>query len=221
MLGHCFRSPVLLEQALTHPSAGTNAGEGDNQRLEFLGDAVIGLCVCEYLYRNFAHLPEGTLTKVKSRVVSRRSLVRAAKEMNLQAHVRIGKGLATSGRMPDSVLGDAFEAIVAAIFLDSGFDEAARFVIGRLEGTIRKAAASPAGRDYKSVLQEYAQGKLATTPRYILESANGPEHAKSFTVAVMLEGAIVGRGTGNTKKGAEQEAARRALERVNEQTLPT
>jgi len=211
-LGHRFNTRALLEQALTHPSAVGGVDRADNQRLEFLGDAVIGLCVSDYLCKSFPALPEGELTKARSLVVSRRSLVRLAKQMGLQAYVRIGKGLATAGRMPDSVVGDALEAIVAAIFLDAGYEQAARFVTEKLEPAMQKAACARTDEDYKSVLQEYAQGRLGTIPRYLVEAVEGPQHHKEFAVAVVLEGIIAGRGRGRTKKGAEQEAAQKALE---------
>jgi ribonuclease-3 len=199
--------PDLLRQALTHRSA-ENAGE-DNERLEFLGDAVLELIVSEYLYRNHPEFSEGQLTKARVHGVSEPTLAEVAKRIGLGNHIIMSRGEeASGGRERPSILSDAFEAVVGAIYLDLGLSEARRFVLQHLE----EAIANPEIRDYKSLLQEITQERLKVTPRYTIIHESGPAHNKLFVARVEINGIEAGQGVGKSKKEAEQSAARSALE---------
>jgi len=222
-LGYEFRDRGLLGQALTHSSR-KNDHACSNERLEFLGDAVLGMVVSDRLYRAFPEFTEGDLTRVKSAVVSRTTLARVAKGLGLGKHLIVAKGVArpvaaesgpcdaamTVRRLPPSLLSDAFEAIIGAIYLDGGLDAAGGFIERHLQAEIQRACSSRA-RDAKSLLQDFAQRSLGHTPVYRLVAAEGPDHVKSFEVVTMIGRKRYGRGRGTTKKAAEQEAAARTL----------
>jgi ribonuclease-3 len=203
-----FRDRSFLERALSHRSwCAENGGHESNERLEFLGDSVLGLVVTDDVFRRFPQLPEGQLSEVRAGVVNARALADVAVEMQLGDYLLLGKGEAGGGgRTKQSILADALEALIAAVYLDGGLDAAARLVLARFGDRICEAAAGPGGRDYKTRLQEIAAQRSLGRPRYLVRD-EGPDHAKRFFATVMLEGEESGTGEGNSKKEAEQAAA--------------
>lgn len=203
-------------QALTHSSyaneRGLEAG-AHNERLEFLGDAVLELAVSEALYTYFPELPEGRLTRFRAGLVCEESLSSLARELDLGTLIRLGKGEDSSGgRLRPSLLADALEALLGAVYLDLGFEEV-RALTGRLFLPLFKELTHGClYRDYKTLLQEYTQAKLALTPEYQIISEQGPDHAKTFVAQVLINNQASGQGSGRTKKEAEQEAAREAYD---------
>ena len=199
-LGYHFHKASLLEQALTHTSYANENREGchgHNERLEFLGDSILGFVVAEYLYRSFPNRPEGELTRMRAELVCERSLAVMAQEINLGPHLRLGKGEERSGgRSRPSILSDACEAIMAAAYLDGGF-EAARGIVYR--HVLDRVGESTHSGDYKTILQELVQREKNQTLSYQLVEESGPDHDKRFTVAVLRNGEAVGRGTGHAK----------------------
>jgi len=212
-IGYVFRDRSLLVTALTHASA-VNEVAQHNERLEFLGDAVLGLVVCENLYARFEDLSEGELTEIKSDVVSARALARAVKGWQLERFLRVGKGLSRGRRIPRKLLGNTFETILGAIFLDAGLDVARRFALEALHEEIERVLAMEHELNYKSMLQNYSQATFQSTPRYQVHAESGPDHAKVFDVTVLIGDEERGRGRGRSKKEAEQAAARRAYENI-------
>jgi ribonuclease-3 len=201
---------MLLEMALTHRSA--SAEHRSNERMEFLGDSIIGLVVCDYLYRHFPGHNEGELAKSKAYIVSENSLASAATALGLQEYVVMSSGEDSSGgRGRRSILSDAFEAVVGAIYLDSGIVAARRFVRNALKNIILLAVDDTHRGDYKSSLQERTQSLFRTAPIYRVVSEMGREHDKTFAVEAVLRGDVIGTGNGKTKKEAEQSAAQDAL----------
>lgn len=215
-IGYEFRDRSLLVTALTHASAANTLSE-QNERLEFLGDAVLGLIVCENLYARFEDHSEGELTEIKSDVVSARALARTVKDWKLERFLCVGKGLSSGKRIPQKLLGNAFEAILGAIFLDAGLDVARRFALDSLHEEIERVLAMEHELNYKSLLQNYSQARLQCTPRYQVHAESGPDHAKVFDVTVLINDEEHGRGRGRSKKEAEQGAARRAYEGLIEE----
>ena len=210
-LGHRFRDPEILAWSLTHRSYhAEHPGVGHNERFEFLGDAVLGLAVTTFLFNEFANMPEGQMAKVRAAVVSREELAEVAQEIGLPAFIRLGRGEEiTGGRQKPSILADAMEALIAAVYLDAGYDRAAAVVMSHWADRVRVRALRPGGADYKTRLQEVLAA-LGLSPRYEV-AGFGPDHAKQFTAAVMVDGTIRGEGRGASKREAEQEAARAAL----------
>jgi ribonuclease III len=211
LLGWSFRDEPLLAQALAHRSWCAEHPEvASNERLEFLGDAVLGIIVTDHVYRTYPELQEGHLAKVRASVVNADVLAEVAARVDLGPCLRLGKGEdASGGRQKTSILSDALEAIIAAVYLDGGI-EAARTVVMQLFGErIADAASGPGGDDYKTRLQELAAQRFEKLPRYQVVD-EGPDHAKKFFATVMIGGAPRGRGEGGSKKQAEQAAARAA-----------
>ena len=211
-LGYHFKNPALLARALTHSSYANerHVDTGDNERLEFLGDSVLGFITAEYLFANHRDFPEGELTKLRAYAVCEKSLFSYAEEIGLGNYLKLGKGEErTGGRTRPSVLSDAFEAVIAAIYLDGGMDEAKKFV---LRFVVPYVEAKPTFKDYKTMLQEVVQKNQGETLEYVLVSETGPYHDKCFTVEVHLNSNVIGRGVGGSKKKAEQNAAKEALE---------
>ena len=211
-LGYHFKNPALLARALTHSSYANerHVDIGDNERLEFLGDSVLGFITAEYLFANHRDFPEGELTKLRAYAVCEKSLFSYAEEIELGNYLKLGKGEErTGGRTRPSVLSDAFEAVIAAIYLDGGIDEAKKFV---LRFVVPYVEAKPTFKDYKTMLQEVVQKNQGETLEYVLVSETGPDHDKCFTVEVHLNSNVIGRGVGGSKKKAEQNAAKEALE---------
>jgi ribonuclease-3 len=211
-LGHRFRDRARLEAAWVHRSAANERRLAANyERLEFLGDAVLGLLAAEWLYRKFPALPEGHLARLKSTVVSAAALASYARALGLGAHLVLGQGEERSGgRDKASLLADSLEAVIAAVYLDGGL-RAARKVVGAFLDTATDGLDLGAN-DAKSELQERIQGQGIEAPTYRVVAESGPDHAKSFTVEVLIGGEVAGRGSGRSKKTAELDAARRALE---------
>jgi len=203
--------PELLVLALTHRSFAHEAGGiPTNERLEFLGDSVLGFVVTDALYRDHAELPEGELAKMRAATVSQRSLAAIARELELGRFILLGKGeLRTGGYDKDSILSDTVEAIIGAVYLSGGIDAARAFVHRLVDATLEVAADLGAGLDWKTSLQELAGELGLGAPEYRWE-AEGPAHARVFTSHVALDGEVLGTGTGTAKKHAEQEAAERA-----------
>lgn len=212
-IGHDFVDPANLAAALAHRSwCAENEGNASNERLEFLGDSVLGLVVTDHIYRTYPNLPEGELAKVRSSVVNAQALAEAALELDLGSAIQLGKGEAASGgREKPSILSDAFEAVIGAIYMDAGWAAADRFVMQMLGGLIEEAAAGPGGQDYKTRLQELAAQHYPDLPRYVVED-DGPDHAKTFQARVFIGPDQKGEGVGRSKKQAEQAAARAAWE---------
>lgn len=204
----------LLTTALTHPSylfENPQSGLENNQRLEFLGDAILDFVVAEYLYLNYPGRPEGELTKMRAAVVNETTLARTAKQMNLGRELLLGKGEQFSGgRERPSILADAWEAVVGAIYLQYGLQEARRVILNLLKSEISEVAQGNYG-DYKTMLQEKAQ-REENEVSYRILAEEGPDHNKQFTAGVFLQGNLMGKGIGRTKKEAEQRAAQQVLE---------
>ncbi|MDL2286603.1 ribonuclease III [Desulfococcaceae bacterium OttesenSCG-928-F15] len=213
-MGHKFKSPFLLETALSHTSfANEQAGVvADNERLEFLGDAVLNLVIGHLLMDRFRDIREGDLSRVRSSLVNESRLAGLARSLFLGKYLRLGRGeIQTQGQNKDSILADAFEAIVAAVYLDGGFDAAFSFVERRFEDIFMGLDPKEILQDSKSRFQEEAQMRYKITPQYKTLSEEGPDHEKTFCVEVQMKHIRV-QGTGKSKKLAEQDAARRALE---------
>lgn len=209
--GYTFKNLSLLETALSHSSyVNENPSRGvNNERLEFLGDSVLGFIAAEYFYRNFSHLPEGEMTKLRAAAVCESSLCSFARKLNLGSFLRLGKGEALSGGSErPSILADAFEALLAAIYLDGGLEPASTFVLGFIGSSDAKKASF---QDYKTILQEVVQRNPEEVIEYVLVGEHGPDHDKRFDIEVHLNSNIIGRGTGRSKKLAEQQAAKEAL----------
>lgn len=207
-LAYDFRDPELLEQALAHRSwCAENAGTNSNERLEFLGDAVLGLVVTERLYRDYPCLTEGELAQARAALVNAGALAEVALAVGVGDALLLGKGEdASGGREKPSILSDAMEAVIAAVYIDGGWAAGEALIVEMLGDRIVEAASGPGGHDFKTRLQELAAQKLADTPRYTVE-AEGPDHAKQFTATVYLGGVASGRGEGRSKKQAEAAAA--------------
>ncbi len=237
-LGHRFLRPELLARALTHssaaperrggaerrgnaePVADSSSGESgvhqDNERFEFLGDAVLELLASEYLVLTFPDWSEGQLSKSRARLVNARTLESAARRLNLGEHLRLGRGEEkTGGREKQTLLADAFEAVIAAVYLDAGL-HSARDVLHRVlfEHAIEERGDSLADSDRKSALQEFLQGRRQSPAEYRVARETGPDHQKTFEIEVWVEGKCMASGVGSTKKEAEQRAARSALARI-------
>lgn len=211
-LGYAFNDESLLMRALSHSSyVNENHSAGDsNERLEFLGDSVLGFITAENFYNNYKKLPEGELTKLRAATVCEKSLAGFAQQLDLGSYLLLGKGEnITGGRNRPSIQADAFEAIIAAIYLDGGMEEARKFVLKYIEEAIRQHQSF---KDYKTMLQEVVQRNPGELVEYVLVGESGPDHDKRFAVEVHLNSNVIGKGIGKSKKRAEQEAAREALE---------
>ena len=210
-----FRNKSLLNRALTHRSYLNEAGPGarDNERLEYLGDSVLALVVNEYLFKRFEKYPEGDLAKIKSAVVSEATLFKVARELNLGSFLLMGRGEDLSGgRTRPSILANTLEAVIGALYLDSGLKDCKKLVLSLLKGDIERIDSMESYRDPKTTLQEYVQKKYRERPLYEIIAESGPDHQKQFTVRLIVAGRSIAEGTGASKRGAEMEAARKALD---------
>ena len=213
-IGYQFKNITLLQNALAHSSYANERWHDSlksNERLEFLGDSILGMVTAEYLYRNFPDRPEGDLTRMRADMVCERSLAVAAERIALGDHLLLGNGEeAGGGRRRDSILADAVESVIAACFLDGGMDAARRFIdtFVLTDVPVKKLR----NADYKTALQELVQQKKNQTLSYAMVGESGPDHDKKFEVEVSLNGKMVGRGNGSSKKRAEQDAAKAAIE---------
>jgi ribonuclease III len=213
-LGHTFDDIGLLQHALAHRSwcGEQEGGAPSNERLEFLGDAVLGLVVARYSYERYPHFPEGMLAKIRSAVVNARVLAQVADRLGVGEVLLLGKGEESSGgRAKASILADAFEAILGAVYLDAGWEAAELLILRELRDAITAAGREPDDFDHKSRLQEMAVRNGEGTPRYVIEGS-GPDHDRSYEAEVLIGGTSRGFGVGRSKKDAEQEAARNAWE---------
>lgn len=207
-----FQNPDLLQSALTHSSYANEMRGGvlSNERLEFLGDSVLGFITADYLFHRFDTMPEGELTKLRAALVCEKSLHEFAQKLDLGEHLLLGRGeINTGGRKRPSILADAFEALLAAVFLDTGMVGAREYLLQFIEPALQDNA--PSFMDHKTMLQEIIQKNPEEHLEYYLVGESGPDHDKTFVVEVRLNSNIIGKGTGHSKKQAEQEAAREAL----------
>jgi ribonuclease-3 len=214
LIAYTFRDRALLEEALTHPSLAyeTQRSQVDNQRLEYLGDAVLELILSEQLFRSFAEGSEGVLTKLRARLVSRAALAKCARRIHLGDYLRMGRGEEGSGgRERDSTLADAFEALTAAVYLDGGLEAARRLVEGLSRDALEQLRAEPSEQNPKGQLQEILQARGPGSLRYVVLREEGPDHRKSFVAGVEWNGQSLGEGGGGSKKEAEAAAAAAAL----------
>jgi len=210
-MAYSFRDRSILATALTHASVANSRLES-NERLEFLGDAILGLVVCNELYEKYPDLLEGELTKIKSAVVSRHTCALIAKRLGLPDLLFLGKGMVGRAQLPSSLAAAAFESVIAAIYIDSGsLESAKRFILDHMGEMIASAAASEHQRNFKSQLQQHAQKHLGATPLYQLLDEQGPDHSKCFEVCVVISGRRFQSAWGPSKKEAEQKAALCAL----------
>ncbi|MBT4523583.1 MAG: ribonuclease III [Phycisphaerae bacterium] len=212
IIGYAFKNTTLLIQALSHSSA-VDLREDSNERLEFLGDAVLGFIICNETFDKFPEYEEGEMTKIKSAVVSRRVCAEVADELALGRILRVGKGM-HSFTLPTSVTGAAYEAVIGAIYLDGGLDPAKEFVRSTMGTRIADAAASSHQENYKSVLQQVGQKMEGSTPSYVVLNEEGPDHAKCFEICVELGSNRYTAKWGPSKKQAEQLAALEALKEL-------
>jgi len=210
LIGYHFKDPDLLKTALTHASIANTRLES-NERLEFLGDAVLGLVVVHDLFERYPGLLEGEMTKIKSAVVSRQTCAKISQLKGLSEFIVTGKGMSRPSGVPRSVAAAALEAVVGAIYLDGGIDNARQFIVRHLAEHIEEAYANEHQDNFKSMLQQHVQRKWNTTPDYRLLDEKGPDHSKCFEVAVVVDGRHFPSAWGVNKKEAEQEAARKAL----------
>jgi ribonuclease-3 len=228
-LGYHFRNPHLLHQALVHRSyvhENPHLDEADNETLEFLGDAVLSLSVSHLLWQRFPHCDEGDLSRLRSAVVNERELCKLSVKLDLGNYLFLGKGEElTGGRQKPSLLADSLEALLAAIYLDSGLEAAIKVVqrlfSSYLEPEQTEHPLKALDKDYKTQLQELTQARYKLTPTYFLESEEGPDHDKTFHMSVMLEEWVLACGSGKSKKEAQQQAAQEALEKLISQKAPT
>jgi ribonuclease-3 len=209
-IGYRFRNSDLLRAAMTHASSAGTRLES-NERMEFLGDSVLSLVICEELYQRLPNAMEGELTKIKSAVVSRRICARVAESLRLADWLALGQGISGGEQTPRSLLAAVLEAVVAAIYLDGGLEAARRFVLSHMGEALQAAIDSEHQFNYKSHLQQYAQRRFAAMPHYELLDEKGPDHSKCFEVAVVIGGQQFPSAWGPSKKEAEQKAARLAL----------
>jgi ribonuclease-3 len=222
-LGVSFKDTSLLEQALVHSSyINENMGiTTSNERLEFLGDAVLGLIIAQELYRRLPQSPEGEMTELRSSLVRGDALSRLAKAISLGDYLYLGKGEeASGGRRKPANLAGAMEAVIAAIFLDQGLNVTRDFILRLMEKELDKALSQGIAPDYKSQLQELIQARRQQTPTYRVLEAVGPDHDRRFTVEVKMGDTVLGRGSGKSKKSAEEEAARSALDQLSTDFTP-
>ncbi|MDD5545717.1 MAG: ribonuclease III [Candidatus Omnitrophica bacterium] len=212
---YVFRNKRLLAQALVHRSYAYEhaGGKGsDNERLEFLGDAVLGLVISGTIFKRFPDFLEGEMTRIRSALVSRPTLEGLARKLGLGGMILLGKGEAASGGAEQSRnLVGAYEAVIGSIYIDGGFKKAGKFIEGQFKAELKRISEGGTTKDYKSVLQEYTSKAYKATPKYMVISEEGPEHRKHFEVAVLFGGMARGRGEGKNKKSAEQDAAYKAL----------
>lgn len=210
LLGYTFRDEGVLAQALTHASSAINR-LASNERLEFLGDAVLGMVICQEIYNRNPDLLEGEMTKIKSSVVSRQTCAKVAGEIGLPEMLVLGKGVGPGSVLPSSVGAAVLESVIGAIFIDGGIEPAREFILAKMGSELGAATASQHQFNFKSLLQQHAQREFGAMPHYDVLDEKGPEHSKCFELAVRLGGRQFGSAWGKSKKEAEQKAALVAL----------
>lgn len=218
VIGYHFSDIDLLKAALTHAS-GVDSRLASNERLEFLGDSILGLICCEYLYHRFPDLQEGDMTKIKSVVVSRPTCAKISEDLKLGSFMVLGRGVAyNTHTIPANILADVFEAVLGAIYLDGGWNAAKDFALRQLTCLIDEVAGGDLKNNAKSLLQQIVQREFGATPQYVLLDENGPDHSKCFMMAVTIKGITYKGAWGKNKKDAEQAAACNALAQIQIQT---
>lgn len=216
-IGYTFKDKQLLKCALTHTSYANELRTASNERLEFLGDSVLSFIVSEHIFKIYTNMPEGELTRLRSSLVCEAALCVFAREINLGDNLRLGKGEDKSGgRNRDSILADAFESLLAAIFLDGGIECAKKFVYRFVLRELKDKTGNTAPKDYKTLLQEIIQRNPEEVISYVLTNESGPDHNKVFEVEVHLNSNVIGKGMGKSKKAAEEAAAKQALTLMGE-----
>jgi ribonuclease-3 len=218
-LGYVFKNKRFLFEAITHASV-ANTRLSSYERLEFLGDSILGFTVCEFLFLHFPDWLEGDLTKIKSNVVSRQSCAEIGKSLKIDDWLVVGKGVGTLGKVPKSLLANAFESVVAAIYLDGGLESVKAFLMPFIEQQVSAAVAGGLEINYKSELQQYAQKRFGLPPNYKLLNDRGPDHDKWFQVAAQIEKRAFDPAWGKNKKEAEQRAAANALAEIQGKESP-
>lgn len=211
-----FKDRRMLEHGLTHSSIARTRLES-NERLEFLGDSIMGAVICEALYNQFPDLPEGEMTRIKSAVVSRQTCAKVAQKLKLNRFLLLGKGFPSRDRLPGSIIAAAYEAMVASIYLDGGFEAAKKFVLDTMRDEVSKTARSAHAENFKSLLQHLGQKYYGHTPNYRVVDEKGPDHSKCFEIAVTIGGRVFPSAWGPSKKEAEQNAARAAIQIIGEE----
>src|SRR5271154_6524052 len=219
VLAYRFQNLTLLQEALTHAS-GADHRLASNERLEFLGDAILGAIVCELLYLRYPEYLEGELTRVKSVVVSRRTCAKISERLGFEEFLILGKGMGSQDQTPSSVLADVFESLVGAIYLDGGMDAAKDFIVRHIEAEIDETVDGHMGVNYKSNLQQVAQRQFGETPTYLLLDEKGPDHSKCFKIAASIGKHHYPPAWGRNKKDAEQRAALNALSQLTGDPIP-
>jgi ribonuclease-3 len=219
-IGYTFKKKSLLKESLTHKSYAHEISKersSFNERLEFLGDAVLELIISEHLFSSHSDYTEADLSKIKAYAVQESTLAQTAKSLNIGAYLLLGKGEEiTGGRKKSSLLADAFEALLAAIYLDGGYKKAKVFVLDNLTDKINDITTNNFIYDFKTKLQEVAQAEFGVLPKYIIHKEEGPEHKKTFEVKVLIKDDFLGSGKGKTKKAAAQMAAEAGLKKIRE-----
>jgi ribonuclease-3 len=218
-IGYKFRKAELLRSALTHTS-GANTRLASFERLEFLGDAVLGLIVCDLLYRRFPDYQEGELTRIKSVVVSRNTCAKISERLGFEECLVLGKGMGMQGPTPESLLADVFESLIGAMYLDGGIEAARRFIVEHIEAEIEETVEGHGFVNHKSQLQQTAQRQFGSTPTYLLLDVKGPDHSKCFKVAAQIGRQRYIPAWGKNKKDAEQRAAMNALSELSGEPVP-
>lgn len=216
---YVFHDRAVLHSALTHASGAAHR-LGSNERLEFLGDAILGAVVCDLLFRLFPEYLEGDLTKIKSIVVSRQTCAKLSEALGLEEFLKLGKGMTTTPGVPPSLLADVFESMIAAIYLDGGHEAARVFIEKHILAEIELAAGGHHASNYKSLLQHLAQREFSTTPTYQLLDEKGPDHSKCFKISAQIGRNRYQPAWGRNKKEAEQRAARNALSEIKGEPAP-
>ncbi len=219
-LGYTFNTKSILKEAITHKSYAHEKKkdiQAYNERMEFLGDSVLELIISEYLYLTYTEYTEADLSKIKAYIVQESSLAETAKRLEIGSYLLLGKGEEmTGGREKPSLLADAFEAILSAIYIDGGLEKAREFILNNLSHKVEKLAANKFIFDFKTELQEVVQAEYGVLPKYITHNEEGPEHKKVFEVKVFIKDDLFGSGKGRTKKAGAQKAAEAALEKIKE-----
>ena len=213
IIGYHFADTELLEKAFTHSSAVDNR-KLSNERLEFLGDSILGLVICQALFERFTNYLEGDLTKIKSMVVSRQTCATVLKQLDLLRYLKLGKGMVDSRALAGSLAAGLFEGIIGAVYVDGGFEAAQTFILKTFENILSQANSKQAHGNYKSILQQYAQQQLNVTPVYDFIDEKGPDHNKCFEVEAVIAGERFQSAWGVNKKQAEQKAAYNALQKL-------
>lgn len=217
-IGYTFKNKDLLFEALSHSSFANEYKKGrhSNERLEFLGDSVLSIVISEHLFKHFRHLPEGDLTKIRASLVCEKALFEFSKQIDLGSFILLGRGEEnTGGRNRPSIVSDAFEAVIAAVFLDGGMEAAREYVLGFIPKDLDRSTVNNL-QDYKTILQEIIQRNPEEKVEYVLRGQTGPDHDRHFIVEVCLNNNVIGHGEGHSKKQAEQQAAKEALRLMGE-----